>query len=77
MNVIFGIVDQCDTKIDLVMYSQVSDLHFVVQMILPYVLKVCVIDLYYFDILNDGASRGYSCPPGTCSSLNNYNMMDS
>ena len=51
MNVIFGIVDQCDTKIDLVMYSQVSDLHFVVQMILPYVLKVCVIDLYYFDTL--------------------------
>ena len=37
MNVIFGIMDQCDTKIDLIMYSQVGDLHFVVQMILPYI----------------------------------------
>ena len=49
MNVIFGIMDQCDTKIDLIMYSQVNDLHFVVQMILPYILKASVIDLYYFD----------------------------
>ena len=31
MNVIFGIIDQCDTKIDLIKYMQVSDLYFVVQ----------------------------------------------
>ena len=47
MNVIFGIMDQCDTKIDLIMYSQVIDLHFVVQMILPYILKVSVIDILF------------------------------
>ena len=45
MNVIFEIMDQCDTKIDLIMYSQISDLHFVFQVILPYILKVSVIDI--------------------------------
>ena len=41
MNVIcIWIIDQCDTKIDFIIFSQVSNLHFVVQMILPYVLKV-------------------------------------
>ena len=31
MNIIFGLMDQCDTKIDLVKYMQVNDLYFVVQ----------------------------------------------
>ena len=31
MNIIFGLMDQCDTKIDLIKYMQVSDLYFVVQ----------------------------------------------
>ena len=39
-------------------YSQLCDLHFVVQMILLYILKVIIIDLYYFNALNDGASGG-------------------
>ena len=31
MNIIYGLMDQCDTKIDLIKYMQVSDLYFVVQ----------------------------------------------
>ena len=31
MNIIFGLMDQCDTKIDLIKYMQVNDLYFVVQ----------------------------------------------
>ena len=31
MNIIFGLMDQCVTKIDLIKYMQVSDLYFVVQ----------------------------------------------
>ena len=29
-NIVFGIMDQCDTKIDLVKYMWVSDLYFMV-----------------------------------------------
>ena len=31
MNIIFGLMDQCDTKIDLIKYMQINDLYFVVQ----------------------------------------------
>ena len=31
MDIIFGLMDQCDTKIDLIKYMQVSYLYFVVQ----------------------------------------------
>ena len=31
MNIIFGLMDQCDTKIDLIKYMQINDLHFMVQ----------------------------------------------
>ena len=32
MTIIFGLMDQCVTKIDLKKYMQVSDLYFVVQL---------------------------------------------
>ena len=31
MNIIFGLMDQCDTKIDLIKYMQDNDLYFVVR----------------------------------------------
>ena len=31
MDIIFGLMDQCDTKIDIKKYMQVNDLYFVVQ----------------------------------------------
>ena len=31
MNIIFGLMDQCDTKIDLIKYMQISDQYFVGQ----------------------------------------------
>ena len=31
MNIIFGLMDQCAIKIDLIKYMQVNDLYFVVQ----------------------------------------------
>ena len=31
MNIIFGLMDQCDSKIDLIKYMQVNYLYFVVQ----------------------------------------------
>ena len=31
MNIILGLMDQYDTKIDLIKYMQVSDLYFVIQ----------------------------------------------
>ena len=31
MNIIFVLMDQCDTEIDLINYLQVNDLYFVVQ----------------------------------------------
>ena len=31
MNIIYGLMDQCDTKIDLIKYMQVNDLYIVVQ----------------------------------------------
>ena len=49
MNVIFGTMDLCDRKIDLIKFMQVSDLVFYGPFILHYILKVSVIDLYYFD----------------------------
>ena len=30
MNIIFGLMDQCDTKIDLIKYMQVNDLYSVI-----------------------------------------------
>ena len=59
MNFIFRIMDQCDTKIDLIKFVYVSELHF-----WPYILMVSVIDFNYFDTLNDGTCQGYSCPSG-------------
>ena len=52
-------MDQCDTKIDLKNYMQVSDLYFMV-------LWFCFISwlwtVNYFDELNNGAGQGYLCP---------------
>ena len=31
MTIIFGLMDQCDTKIDIIKYMQVNDLYFVIQ----------------------------------------------
>ena len=31
MNIIFELMDQCDTKIDLIKYMQINDLYFMVQ----------------------------------------------
>ena len=31
MNIIFGLMDQCDTKLDLIKYMQINDLYFMVQ----------------------------------------------
>ena len=31
MDIIFGLMDQCDTQIDIIKYMQVNDLYFVVQ----------------------------------------------
>ena len=58
-NVVFGIMDQCDSNIDLIKYTcmWVSDLYF----ILPCII---VIDLNYFYTLRNGAGQGYSCPSG-------------
>ena len=66
MNVILCIMDQCDTKIDLIKYMQVSYLLPIVHgsVILPYIFKVSVADLNYFEVLRDGASQGYLCPSG-------------
>ena len=41
MNIMFGLIDQCDTKIDLIKLMQINDLYFVVQSsFLPYILTV-------------------------------------
>ena len=60
-NIVFGIMDQCDSKIDLVKYMWVSDLF-------------SMVHWFYFISLSDlflwnGAVRGYSCPSGYLSSF--------
>ena len=55
MDIMFGLMDQCDTKIGLIKYMQINDLYFVVQsFFLPYILTA--------------NGRGYLCT-STCSSL--------
>ena len=64
-NVVLGIMDQCDTKIDLVKCLWVSDLYFTVHWF-------CLLSLLltnYFYTLRNGAGRGYLCPSWHCSRL--------
>ena len=65
-NVVLGIMDQCDTKIDLLKYMWVSDLYFMGHWFC--LLSLTVIDLNYLYTLRNGAGQGYLCPPGICSS---------
>ena len=58
-NVVLGIMDQGDTKIDLLKYMWVSDLYFMVHW---FCLFIIVINLNYLYTLTNGAGRGYSCP---------------
>ena len=62
---IFGLMDQCDTKIDLIKNMQINDLYFVVQW---FCLTSWLSTVNYFDKLNNGTGRGYSCT-STCSSF--------
>ena len=59
-NIVFGVLDQCDTKIDHVKYMWVSELYFMVHWF-------CLISCHRFKliyILRNGAGRGHSCPSG-------------
>ena len=60
-NLVLGIMDQCDTKIDLVKYMWVSDLYFKGHCLCLFNI---VIDLNYLYTLRNGTGRGYSCPSG-------------
>ena len=66
MNIKFGLMDQCDTKIDLKKYVQVNDLYCVV-------LWFCLISwlstVNYFYKLNNDVGWSIRAPPGTCSSF--------
>ena len=53
-NIVFGIMDQCDTKIDLVKYMRVSDLYFMVSWF-------CLMCCHTFQLWI-GTGRRYSCP---------------
>ena len=57
-NVVFRIMDHCDSKIDLVKYMWVSDLYFMVH----WFYLISLSDLNYFYTLRNGTGRGYSCP---------------
>ena len=59
-NVVLGIMDHCDSKIDLVKYMWVSDLYFMVH----WFYLISLSDLNYFYTLINGTGRGYSCPFG-------------
>ena len=59
-NVVLGIMDHCDSKIDLVKYMWVSDLYFMVH----WFYLISLSDLNYFYTLRNGTSRGYSCLSG-------------
>ena len=45
-NVVVGIMDQCDSMIDLVKYMWVNDLYFMVHLILPYIIVRLELFLY-------------------------------
>ena len=64
-NVVLGIMDHCDSKIDLVKYMWVSDLYFMVH----WFYLISLSDLNYFYTLRNGTGRGIRAPPGTCSSF--------
>ena len=59
-NVVLGIMDHCDSKIDLVKYMWVSDLYFMVH----WFYLISLSDLNYFYTLRNGTGRGYLCPSG-------------
>ena len=59
-NVVLGIMDHCDSKIDLVKYMWVSDLYFMVH----WFYLISLSDLNYFYTLRNGTGWGYSCPSG-------------
>ena len=61
INIIFGLMDQCDTKISLIKYMQINDLYFVVQW---FCLISWLSTINYFEKFNNGASRGYLCTAG-------------
>ena len=59
-NVALGIMDHCNSKIDLVKYMWICDLYFMVH----WFYFISLSDLNYFYTLRNGTSRGYSCPSG-------------
>ena len=59
-NIVLGIMDQCDSKIDLVKYMWVNDLYFMVH----WFNLISLSDLNYFYTLRNGTGWGYSCPSG-------------
>ena len=59
-NIVLGIMDQYDSKIDLIKYMWVSDLYFMVHCF--YLISLS--DLNYFYTLRNGTGQGYSCPSG-------------
>ena len=59
------VVDQCDSKINLVKYMWVNDLYFMVY----WFYLISLSDLNYFYTLRNGAGRGIRVPLGTCSSF--------
>ena len=59
-NVVLGIMDHCDSNVDLVKYMWVSDLYFMVHWF--YLMSLS--DLNYFYTLRNGTGRGYLCPSG-------------
>ena len=59
-NIVLGILDHCDSKIDLVKYVWVSDLYFMVH----WFYLISLSDFYYFYTLRNGTGWGYSCPSG-------------
>ena len=64
-NIVFGIMDQCDTKIDLVKYIWVSDLYFMVHWFCLISCHILELFLYFAN----WCRLGVFVPPGSCSSL--------
>ena len=64
-NVVLAIMDQCDTKIDLLKYMWVSHLYFIVHLGLPFIIVIVFNYLYTLRIC---AGWGIRAPPGTCYS---------
>ena len=60
-NIVFGVMDQCDTKIDLVKYMWVMNY---ISWSIDFALYLVIdLNLFLYFIRND-TGRGYSCPSG-------------